>query len=181
MQALVVALVRHGAVKPGAHLLDEIVRGRVPRRHGRVDACARQAPGSGGDDLGRPCRTLICQVCLRNALVRTATVELDHCGFKPLDVDGKLWEVVAPPFDATNAPDQWQGRGEIVALDSSRLIFGDDSGLEVTFTPMTVFHHRRAPDQGLLGTSRASTSSRQIDTASLPRASAAAPMTNLHS
>lgn len=68
-------------------------------------------------------------------LVRTATVELDHCGFKPLDVDGKLWEVVAPPFDATNAPDQWQGRGEIVALDSSLLIFGDASGLEVTFTP----------------------------------------------
>jgi len=60
-------------------------------------------------------------------------VVLYHCGVDPLRYDGVLWEVVAPPFDGTNAPDTFTGFGTF-QRDGERLLFTDRGGARLTFT-----------------------------------------------
>ena len=63
-------------------------------------------------------------------------VELYHCGFEPLAYRGKIWEVAPPePFDATNAPASWKGTGTVTTVTETRLLYRDESGVEVEFVP----------------------------------------------
>lgn len=62
-------------------------------------------------------------------------VSLYHCGFDPLVHNGKTWEIPEPPFDATNAPEDWAGTGTITSMTERTLVFIDDSGIKVTFVP----------------------------------------------
>ena len=40
-----------------------------------------------------------------------------------------------PPFDGTNAPDTWRGRGTAVTPRPDLLVYTDDSGILVEFVP----------------------------------------------
>jgi hypothetical protein len=63
-------------------------------------------------------------------------VELYHCGVLPLKVDGKTWEVPQPPpFDGTNAPPTFTGRGTATIEADDKLIYVDDGGARVRFRP----------------------------------------------
>lgn len=63
-------------------------------------------------------------------------VELYHCGFEPLAYRGKIWEVPEPePFDSTNAPASWKGKGTVTTVTETRLLYRDESGVEVAFVP----------------------------------------------
>lgn len=70
------------------------------------------------------------------AAATRVTVALYHCGFKPLDYGGRIWEVAAgdEPFDATNAPSSFVGRGTVSIADDE-LRYRDDSGIAVRFIP----------------------------------------------
>jgi hypothetical protein len=63
-------------------------------------------------------------------------VILYHCGFEPLTFGGRVWEApTPPPFDQTNAPEEWQGEGRIMPIGADQLRYIDDSGIEVLFVP----------------------------------------------
>lgn len=65
-------------------------------------------------------------------------VMLHHCGFNPITIRGDAWEVPEEvgPFDATNAPAEWVGRGIIErAVDGASLHYMDESGITLEFVP----------------------------------------------
>lgn len=97
--------------------------------------------GSRSRMSGRP-RLLTAVICVASAVAfctscaRSVQVDLYHCGFLPLSYQGRIWEVPSPPpFDDTNAPSTWQGRGVVTQVTDSRLVFRDESGVEVVFVP----------------------------------------------
>ena len=57
-----------------------------------------------------------------------------HCGVQAVLYDGKPWDVEAPPFDATNAPQTHSGYS---TLDTAAqvLMFSDRDGAQLVFTP----------------------------------------------
>lgn len=57
-------------------------------------------------------------------------VELYHCGFMPIDAAQTRWVPTDTPFDATNAPDSWVGRGRLLQGPDETL-YADLSGIEV--------------------------------------------------
>jgi hypothetical protein len=61
-------------------------------------------------------------------------VDLYHCGFEELEWDGDTWISDPPPFDATNAPDDFAGTGTIERTGDGRALYTDTSGAEVEFT-----------------------------------------------
>lgn len=64
------------------------------------------------------------------------TVALHHCGVLPLEFADRLWEVPeeVTPFDGTNAPDIFVGRGTAeLTPDDQTLLFTDASGITLTF------------------------------------------------
>lgn len=60
-------------------------------------------------------------------------VALHHCGVVNVEYEGQEWEVEAPPFDGTNAPDTFSGYGSFERR-GEQLIFSDDKGATLTFT-----------------------------------------------
>ncbi len=57
-------------------------------------------------------------------------VELYHCGIMPVAFDKRSWVADPPPFDATNAPETFEGRGKMmVELGSLSATYVDDSGI----------------------------------------------------
>ncbi|MBF9133671.1 hypothetical protein I0C86_32760 [Plantactinospora sp. S1510] len=65
----------------------------------------------------------------------SVTVGLYHCGVDPLVLDGRTWEVPKPPFDATNKPDTWTGRGTAIEVPPENLTYTDESGTVLHFLP----------------------------------------------
>jgi hypothetical protein len=63
------------------------------------------------------------------------SVSLYHCGVDPLIFKGKTWEVSKPPFDDTNKPASWVGRGAVVEESLQELKYVDESGLVLHFVP----------------------------------------------
>lgn len=61
-------------------------------------------------------------------------VSLYHCGIQNIEYDGRQWEVDAPPFDATNAPDSFSGFGSF-RRDGDVVTFTDREGVQLAFTP----------------------------------------------
>ena len=65
-------------------------------------------------------------------------VALWHCGIDTLEFDGQEWEVPndQEPFDGTNVPEWFVGRGTVVrSPDGTRLTYTDESGLTLSFVP----------------------------------------------
>jgi hypothetical protein len=61
-------------------------------------------------------------------------VSLWHCGFDELRHGDRRWVVEDPPFDETNAPTQFVGKGTFtVDPAGGTAVFTDDSGIAVTF------------------------------------------------
>lgn len=63
------------------------------------------------------------------------SVSLYHCGFNPITHQGRTWEASPEPFDNMNKPASWRGHGTVTEVSPSRLLYRDDSGVEVTFLP----------------------------------------------
>lgn len=61
-------------------------------------------------------------------------VSLYHCGVNPLTYRGERYEVVDPPFDATNAPPTFSGVGT-VTRQRLELHYRDRAGATLVFTP----------------------------------------------
>jgi hypothetical protein len=61
-------------------------------------------------------------------------VRLYHCGFEELRHDDRRWVVEDPPFDGTNAPPEFVGRGTFAVGDGGRGVYTDGSGIAVTFS-----------------------------------------------
>jgi hypothetical protein len=62
------------------------------------------------------------------------SVKLSHCGFEDLRLDGKRWVVEDPPFDATNAPPEFVGKGHLAVPDGGgKAVYTDEAGFAVTF------------------------------------------------
>lgn len=64
-----------------------------------------------------------------------ARVELWHCGLRLLGYPEGLWEMRRPPFDATNAPDSFTGRGRASVPRTDRLVYVDRGGQRLVFVP----------------------------------------------
>jgi hypothetical protein len=65
-------------------------------------------------------------------------VTLWHCGIDTLTFEGQEWEVPNDdePFDGTNAPAWFAGRGTIVRSDDgTHLVYTDETGFALTFVP----------------------------------------------
>lgn len=64
-------------------------------------------------------------------------VTLWHCGIDTITVDDRRWEVPAGerPFDGTNAPDSFAGKGSIEGVGPDELRYVDDSGVVLRFVP----------------------------------------------
>ena len=64
-------------------------------------------------------------------------VTLYHCGVEPIWFDGRAWEVPEEtgPFDATNAPEEFVGRGTIEPFGGESLRYVDESGIVLFFVP----------------------------------------------
>jgi hypothetical protein len=61
-------------------------------------------------------------------------VTLYHCGFEELRHADRRWVVEDPPFDATNAPPEFVGKGTFAVQDGGgKAVYTDDSGIAVTF------------------------------------------------
>jgi hypothetical protein len=61
-------------------------------------------------------------------------VSLYHCGFEELRHGDRRWVVQEPPFDATNAPPEFVGKGTFAVQDGGeKAVYTDDSGIAVTF------------------------------------------------
>lgn len=60
-------------------------------------------------------------------------VTLFHCGVNQVSYDGATWEVINPPFDATNAPATFSGFGRF-QRDGDVLHFVDQFGTTIDFT-----------------------------------------------
>lgn len=59
----------------------------------------------------------------------SAEVELYHCGVMPIAFDKRSWIADPPPFDATNAPEGFVGRGRMITeLGSLSATYVDESG-----------------------------------------------------
>jgi hypothetical protein len=65
--------------------------------------------------------------------VSAMKVTLYHCGVDPVEFAGRRWVVSDPPFDATNAPEEFTGEGSFEVLSHDRARFVDVSGIELTF------------------------------------------------
>ena len=64
------------------------------------------------------------------------SVTLNHCGVDPLSYQGKKWEAgAATLFDNTNKPSVWRGHGTLTEVGPTRLLYRDDSDIEMTFLP----------------------------------------------
>lgn len=64
------------------------------------------------------------------------SVTLYHCGLDPISYQGRTWEAgPATLFDNTNKPAEWQGHGTITEISPTRLLYRDDSDIEVTYLP----------------------------------------------
>jgi hypothetical protein len=62
-------------------------------------------------------------------------VALYHCGFEELRHGDRRWVVEDPPFDGTNAPLEFTGKGSFALnSDGETAVYTDDSGIAVTFT-----------------------------------------------
>lgn len=60
-------------------------------------------------------------------------VTLWHCGVEEVWFAGRQWVVPEPPFDATNAPEEFTGEGSFEVVSERRARFVDKSGIELTF------------------------------------------------
>ncbi|HEY0240217.1 MAG TPA: hypothetical protein VGC37_16400 [Friedmanniella sp.] len=60
---------------------------------------------------------------------------LYHCGFDPITYRRKKWEASPEPFDDENKPASWRGHGTLTEVTPARLLYRDDSGVEVTYLP----------------------------------------------
>lgn len=64
------------------------------------------------------------------------SVTLYHCGLNPITYQGMKWEVPDPaPFDNLNYPARWRGHGVVTEVSPTRLLYRDDSGVEVLYLP----------------------------------------------
>lgn len=65
------------------------------------------------------------------------SVTLFHCGLRPITYQGKVWEDPSFPeaFNDMSAPSNWRGRGTVTEVNATRLLYRDESGVEVTFVP----------------------------------------------
>lgn len=61
-------------------------------------------------------------------------VALYHCGFEELRHGDRRWVVEDPPFDETNAPPEFVGKGTFAPDDTGQGVYTDESGIAVTFT-----------------------------------------------
>lgn len=50
------------------------------------------------------------------------------------------------PFDNTNKPARWRGHGTVTEASPTRLLYRDDSGIEVLYRRTQKFRRRTAPD-----------------------------------
>lgn len=64
---------------------------------------------------------------------RRVEVTLWHCGVDPLFVAGQEWVVQDPPFDATNAPESFTGRGRFERKSAITAVYVDDGGEQILF------------------------------------------------
>jgi hypothetical protein len=65
------------------------------------------------------------------------SVVLWHCGVAPIVYTSQVWDVAKPePFDWTNAPDNFRGKGSVQFLDPDTLLYTDDGGPTLTFKPL---------------------------------------------
>ena len=55
-------------------------------------------------------------------------VTLYHCGVLPLRFGDRRWVVADPPFDATNAPEDFVGQGRFERKSAVTALYNDDSG-----------------------------------------------------
>lgn len=64
-------------------------------------------------------------------------VTLYHCGVNPTEFEGRTWAVPQSlvPFDATNAPDSFVGRGTVARVREEEALYVDESGVEIVFWP----------------------------------------------
>jgi hypothetical protein len=60
-------------------------------------------------------------------------VTLYHCGFEPVDFDGFRFVADPPPFDQTNAPAGFIGKGTVPDYSHDGFTYVDDSGAKVAF------------------------------------------------
>lgn len=60
-------------------------------------------------------------------------VTLYHCGVDPIVFRGRRWVVPDPPFDATNAPEEFAGTGIFKQRSSIDAVYFDDSGEAIRF------------------------------------------------
>jgi hypothetical protein len=60
-------------------------------------------------------------------------VTLYHCGVDPVEFGGREWVVPDPPFDATNAPESFTGRGLFKQRSAVDALYFDDSGEVIHF------------------------------------------------
>lgn len=66
-----------------------------------------------------------------------AEVTLWHCGIEPITYERRTWEVPndEEPFDGTNAPASFAGRGEVERVGPDELRYTDESGVVLRFVP----------------------------------------------
>jgi hypothetical protein len=64
-------------------------------------------------------------------------VGLWHCGIDAITFEDRRWEVPddEQPFDGTNAPESFAGRGQVERVSPEELRYRDDSGIELRFIP----------------------------------------------
>ncbi len=58
-------------------------------------------------------------------------VTLYHCGVDPVEFAGEVWVALDPPFDATNAPEGFVGRGTMKTRSDIEAVYVDASGVRI--------------------------------------------------
>lgn len=62
-------------------------------------------------------------------------IELFHCGFIAVDAFGRGWLPEEPPFDATNAPQDWVGSGVLRLVEENLTVFFDEGPSRIPMVP----------------------------------------------
>lgn len=116
---------------------DDVPGGLSSSLEGFATACEGGAPMGRVGDWDAATLGQLADAAAAEPPPGTAEVALWHCGIEPITYEGRTWEVPdgEEPFDGTNAPASFAGRGEVERVGPDELRYTDESGMELRFVP----------------------------------------------
>ena len=120
-----------------AHAAPEVPGGLAAAIEGLATACDGEAPMGRVGDWDVATLDQLADAAAAEPPPGTAEVTLWHCGIEPIAYEGRTWEVPndEEPFDATNAPASFAGRGDVERVGPEELRYTDESGVVLRFVP----------------------------------------------